>query len=233
MFKNTIPAFLLAFGIACAGYSIAQAISQNQAFNRFVTVKGLAEKTVKSDKAVWQLTFSYADDELASAYQGIAKAQNNVSAFLQKQGFASNELELQPVSVVDNDANTYNTNTKGKRYTANAGTTLTTQQVDKVKEAIQQTATLVQNGVLVNNSLVHYSFTELNDIKPKLLDEATANAKAAAEAFARNAQSTLGSIRQANQGLFTISDITDANMNPGTDIMKKVRVVTSVEYFLK
>ncbi len=233
MFKNTVPAFLLAVGVAAAGYSIGHAIEQNQAFNRFVSVKGLAEKTVQADKAVWQLSYSYADDDLSNAYQGIAKAQASVTAFLQEQGFTTQELELQPVSVVDNDANSYSSNTKGKRYTTTAGTTLTTQQVNKVKQAIQQTAALVQQGVLVNNSFVHYSFTKLNEIKPQLLDEATANARAAAAAFARNAQSQLGSIRQASQGLFTISDMTAPNVNPGTEISKQVRVVTSVEYFLK
>lgn len=231
MFKNILPAFLVAVGIASAGYSVGSAISQNQNFNRYVSVKGLAEKTVKSDKAVWQLNFSYADDELANAYQGIAKAQAVAKDFLQKQGFTTQDVELQPVSIVDNDANTYNTNTKGKRYMANAGIVLNTQQVDKVKEAVQQTGSLVQQGVLINNSFVRYLYTELNAIKPGLLDEATSNAKAAAESFAHNAQSKLGSIRQASQGLFSISDISDANS--GTDVMKKVRVVTSVDYFLK
>lgn len=232
MFKNTISAFLIAAGIGFAGFSIGSAISHHQDFNRYVAVKGLAEKTVKSDKAVWQLNFSVTDDELANAYQAIAKAQTVVNDFLQQQGFNADEFELQPVSVIDNDANTYSTNTKGKRYSANAGIVVTTQQVDKVREAIQQTGALVQQGVLINNSYVRYMYTELNNIKPGLLDEATTNAKAAAESFSRNAYSQLGSIRQASQGLFTISDISDANAS-GMDIMKKVRVVTSVEYFLK
>ncbi len=233
MFKNTVPAFLIAVGIASAGYSVGSAISHNQNFNRYVSVKGLAEKIVKSNKAVWQLNFSYADDELVNVYQGIAKAQTAAKDFLQKQGFNDQDVELQPVSITDNDASTYNTNVKGKRYKANAGIVLTTEQVDKVKEAVQQTGSLVQQGVLIDNSYVRYLYTELNTIKPGLLNEATSNAKTAAESFAHNAQSKLGSIRQASQGLFSISDISDPNASSGTDVMKKVRVVTSVDYFLK
>lgn len=232
MFKSTIPAFLIAVGIASAGYSIGSAISHHQDFNRYVAVKGLAEKTVKSDKAVWQLNFSVADDELANAYQTFAKAQGIVKDFLQKQGFKEEELELQPVSVTDNEANSYSSNTKIKRYSANGGINLTTEQIDKVREAVQKTGALVQQGVIINNSFVRYMYTDLNSIKPGLLDEATANAKAAAESFARNAHSQLGSIRQASQGLFTINDISESGSS-GTDVMKKVRVVTSVEYFLK
>lgn len=232
MFKNTISAFLIALGIASAGYSVGSAISHYQNFNQYVTVKGLAEKTVKSDNAVWQLYFSVADDQIADAYQAIAKAQTLIKDFLQKQGFTAEDIVLQPVSVIDNYANTYSSNEKSKRYMANAGISLTTSQVDKVQEAVQQTGMLVEQGVLVSSSSVRYSYTELNEIKPALLDEATSNAKAAAEAFARNAHSQLGSIRQASQGLFTITDISDSN-STYNDVMKKVRVVTNVEYFLK
>jgi len=233
MFKHTIPAFFISAGIAFAGYSVGHAISQNQNFNRYVSVKGLAERVVKSDRAVWQLNFGYVDDDLNNAYQGLAKAQTAVKDFLQKQGFTASDVELQPVAIIDNDANTYNSNVKGKRYMANTGVTLTTNQVDKVKEAVQQTGRLVEQGVLVNSSQVHYLYTDLNSIKPGLLDEATTNAKAAAESFARNAHSQLGSIRQASQGLFSISDTSDPSSTLGTDVMKKVRVVTSVDYFLK
>lgn len=232
MFKNTLPAFLIAIGVASAGYSVGNAISQNQSFNQYVTVKGLAEKTVKSDKAVWQLYFSVADDEVADAHQDITKAQTAIKDFLQQQGFAAEDITLQPVSVIDNYANAYSSNEKGKRYMANAGVVLTTHQVDNVQKAIQQTGALVQQGVLINSSVVRYSYTELNAIKPGLLDEATSNARAAGEAFARNAHSHLGSIRQASQGLFTITDVSDAS-STYNDVMKKVRVVTTVEYFLK
>jgi hypothetical protein len=53
-----------------------------------------------------------------------------------------------------------------------------------------------------------------------------------AGSFARNSQSKLGTIRSASQGLFTISDVNGQNSG-NSSVLKKVRMVTSVEYYLK
>jgi hypothetical protein len=75
---------------------------------------------------------------------------------------------------------------------------------------------------------VSYEFTGLNDIKPEMIEEATKNAREVAEKFATDSNSKLGKIRNASQGQFSISD-RDAN----TPYIKKVRVVTTVNYYLK
>ena len=72
-----------------------------------------------------------------------------------------------------------------------------------------------------------YSFNGLNDIKPAMIEEATVNAREAAEKFAKDSNSKLGKIRQASQGQFSISD-RDIN----TPYIKNVRVVTNVVYYL-
>ena len=72
-----------------------------------------------------------------------------------------------------------------------------------------------------------YSFTKLNDIKPEMIEEATKNAREAAEKFAQDSDSKLGKIKKASQGQFSISD-RDSN----TPYIKSVRVVSSIDYFL-
>jgi hypothetical protein len=65
-----------------------------------------------------------------------------------------------------------------------------------------------------------------------MLDEALANAKVSATQFAQNSQSSLGKIKNATQGLFTITS-PDSNMSDAASIDKKVRVVTTVQFFLE
>lgn len=231
--KNIISAFLIAVGLGIAGHSIGDAIIKNKTYGRYVSVKGLSEKTVKSDKAVWSIQFNYADDDLANLYGGISHAQNKIKDFLLKQGFSASDIQMSSVSVSDNEANNYGSNQKLKRYSASAGVILSTNQIDNVNNALQKTGELIQNGIVITNSYIRYFFTQLNSIKPVMLDQATANAKDAAEIFARNSGSKLGIIRSASQGLFSISDANDNSSGGEAEIMKKVRIVTSVDYLLE
>ncbi len=60
-----------------------------------------------------------------------------------------------------------------------------------------------------------------------MIEEATRNARAVAEKFAADSQSRLGKLKRASQGQFTIED-RDSN----TPYIKRVRVVSTVEYYL-
>ena len=231
MTNTFFSALLLACGIALAGFFIGNALADLKTADRHVSVKGLAERIVKSDKAIWLLQFNYSSDDLKDLYQGIAAAQQTIKGFLIKQGFSAVEMEMQPVGVMDNQSNSYNSNAKAKRFIATAGLTLNSSKVDSVREAVQTTGQLVQEGVVLNQSSVQYLFSQLNAIKPDMLNEATTNATLAAESFAKNAHSSLGKIRSASQGLFIIDDASGGNM--GTAVMKQVRIVTTIDYFLK
>ena len=72
-----------------------------------------------------------------------------------------------------------------------------------------------------------FLFTRLNDIKPDMIEAATRNAREVATRFAQDSDSRLGKIRRASQGQFSIDD-RDSN----TPHIKKVRVVSTVEYYL-
>ena len=221
-------ALILAIGIASSGYFIGHSIVERQLFDRFVSVKGLAEENVKADQAVWQITVGYSANDLNSLYQGIASSQELAKKFWLNQGFKANEIDLQSAYVTDNQA--YNTSsTQGPRYTASASLLLITPNVNGVQTASQNLNTLVKEHVVLSSSTISFYFNALNNIKPGMLDAATNNAEAAAEAFAKNSHSHLGAIRGASQGQFTISD---DNGNGISSINKKVRVVTSVDYFL-
>lgn len=230
---SLLSALVLAGGIALSGFFIANGIIAAKRTNRFVSVKGLAELTVKSDQAIWEIRFNNADDDLTNIYQAIEKSQETVKSFLIAQGFNANNIIYQPIVVTDNLSQNYgNNNPNVKRYSASAAVTLNTNDVDKAQLAAQKTGELVKQGVLVAQSTIQYTYTDLNSIKPKMLVDATNNAREAGLSFAKNSQSELGQIKNASQGLFTITDLTNT-YSSNMDVMKKVRVVTTVDYFLK
>ena len=90
---------------------------------------------------------------------------------------------------------------------------------------------LGKKGIAFSNtnyqSQTEYIFSRLNEVKPEMIEEATRKAREVAEKFASDSQSTLGKIKRASQGQFSIS-ARDKN-NPQ---IKKVRVVSTVEYYL-
>jgi hypothetical protein len=97
--------------------------------------------------------------------------------------------------------------------------------VEEVKSKIE--SELIKEEVIVNiyNS---YEYNGLNDIKPSMIAESLENARNAADEFAKNSRSRIGKMRTASQGYFEVEDL-DEN----TPQIKKIRVVTTVEYYLK
>ena len=151
--------------------------------------------------------------------------------------------------VVDNQANEFGGSGHAlHRYIVEQQITVMTPKVDQVVAAAQKTMALVQQGIVLSNDRgqgLAFRYTGLNSIKPDMISEATKGARAAAERFASDSGSKVGSIRQANQGVFSIlpasssgdSGESDGSGGYGSDadssVMKKVRVVTTVEYYLE
>ena len=92
-------------------------------------------------------------------------------------------------------------------------------------------AELGREGIVFNRddyeAKPEYIFTRLNEVKPVMIEEATRKARAVALKFAQDSQSKLGKIKRASQGQFSISD-----RDKSTPHMKRVRVVSTVEYYL-
>ena len=203
---------------------------------RTVTVKGLAEKDVKADLAVWNIRFQSADNVLSMAKKDIENQEKTIKTFLGKAGFTDKEIIMQGLTMQDAYADSYrDRNTISARYTLNQTITVRSNQIDLVSQIYTQIGDLVSQGVSFNSygNGVSYLFTGLNKIKPAMLKEATKNARQAADEFAVNSKSKVGKIRSANQGVFSIlprEDIPDQSERE--QINKKVRVVSTVEYYL-
>ena len=233
---------LLATGLIIGGWVLGAQIKATRLSDRYVTVKGLVERKVKSDLAIWPLTYKEAGNDLAALYAKTEADKKTILKFLGDQGIQPNEIEIGVIRVVDTQANEYGGGTRSpNRYIAEQPITVRTSRVDQVAAAAQKTIQLLQNGVVLGGNPgqgLSYKFTSLNAIKPDMITEATRNARAAADRFAADSGSKVGSIRQANQGVFSILPADGASEGEGgynagdSSLMKTVRVVTSVDYYL-
>ena len=240
----TLPALLLALGLIIGGWILGAEIKATRLGDRYVTVKGLVERKVKSDLAIWPLNYKEAGDDLTALYAKTEADKKTVLQFLEEQGIQSSEIELGVIRVVDTQANEYGgSNRAPHRYIVEQQVTVRTSRVDQVATAAQKTLLLLQKGIILGGNPgqgLTYKFTGLNAIKPDMITEATRNARAAADRFAADSGSKVGSIRTANQGVFSILPADQGGDGGeggygGSDssLMKTVRVVTSVEYYLE
>jgi hypothetical protein len=238
----TLLGILLAAGLVLGGWALGAQIKAVRLADRYVSVRGLAERTVKSDLATWVLDYKEPGDDLPSLYSKTEADRKIILQFLNEQGIESSEIWPGTVSVVDNQDNQYGGRRPAPhRYSVEQQVIVETPRVDQVAQASQKIVAVLRQGVVLNSTEgIVYKFNGLNSIKPDMITEATRNARAAAERFAMDAGSSVGTIRQANQGVFSILPINSGSVseddqgssNADSSMMKIVRVVTSVDYYL-
>lgn len=236
---NKFIALILTSGIALGGWFVSNGIIKSRTTDRFVTVKGVSERDVVANVALWPLRFVATQDNLKLAQKDIETSKSAILKFLKKYGIEETQVELQELEVNDVLANPYRSGPINKRFIITQTLIVRSDNPNPIRTASQNVSELVDAGVVLTTS-GHpgngptFLFTELTTHKPDMIAEATANARKAAEQFANDSGSTLGRIRRANQGLFVILARDRApGIGEGSQINKTIRVVTTVEYYLE
>jgi len=235
-----LSAVILALGLAAAGWLAGAGLAASRSADRFVTVKGIAERDAQADLALWPLRLVVSDNDLNRAYARLETQLGQIRAFLARQGIDTARTELQSFSVTDAYTNQYRNSDVVTRYVINQTLMVRSGDPAGILAASQKVGELVQAGVVFSSGAEYGSggptfvFSGLNDLKPQMIAEATARAREAADQFASDSKSRIGGIRRANQGVF---EILPRDQAPGISeqgqIAKRVRVVSTVEYFLK
>lgn len=231
--KSTIIAgACIGLGLLLLGVFLANGIKSSKSLDRSVTVKGLSEIEVPANRVTWPIMYSEVGNDLMNIYNSIESKNKAILNFLTTNGVESQEIALTAPSVVDLQAERYNSNTSPYRYSATSVITVTSNKVDKIRELMSKQTALLKDGIALTGQDYRcqtlYMFTDLNSVKPQMIEEATKNARKSAEKFAGDSDSELGKIKKAYQGQLSIED-RDIN----TPYIKILRVVTTVEYQLK
>lgn len=230
---NILTALLLAIGIVAGGYFVGNGISKIRVGPRTVKVKGLAEREVKSDIAIWPISFNITANDLKELNAALIERQNAIKEFLISSGFSEESISAVTPAITDlHSVYRGNSALPPERYKADATITVRTENIELVKETMGKTSELIEKGVALSGERhrdsTEFIFTSLNEIKPGMIEEATKNARIAALKFAEDSESELGTIRNATQGQISIR-----SRDRNTPEIKIVRVVTTIEYFLE
>lgn len=225
---------------------IGSALQRFKTEDRSVSVKGFSEREVTADLAVWLIQSRIASNDLTAGSQDIEATKNKIVGFLLQNQIKQEEIIVEGIMVTDKKAQEYDNyqQTLAFRYLITQNFQIRSNNVELIQKVSRMTGELLQAGVVVSNTNygnpLQFYYTKLNDIKPEMIIEATQNAKKAASEFAKENDASLGRLKKASQGLFSIVDRT-ASLTGGegaiagnsNDLFKKVRVVISAEYSIK
>ena len=229
-----LAALVIGIGIAIAGLFISQTLLKARALERYVTVKGLSEREVSADMAIWPMQITIASNDLRQLESDLLSQTETIQEFFGADGFNDDEITIGSPTIQDTRASLYGGNNMHNefRYVASRDFTIRTSDIEKLHKTFEKAPSLISKGIIIGSKnywqQIEYLYTKLNDIKPAMIEEATLNAREAAEKFARDSQSKVGKIKSASQGLFTIE-----NRDVNTGHIKKVRVVNTVVFYLE
>lgn len=221
---------LIAIGLAAGGWLMGDGLVRMKQADRAVTVRGLAERDVTADLATWTISYSAKAGDLQTAQADLDADTRAIRALFTELGFKGDDLQPTGANVSQYNENGVPT------YIVKQRLSLRTTDIGKAQAAVKRQFDLVKQGVeLEEGSGMSYTFTKLNSIKPDMVAQATKDARKSAEQFAKDSGTDVGSIKSATQGYFEVT-ARDGDASGGWGVsdtpFKKVRVVTTVEYYL-
>ena len=226
--KNMIQGGAIILAALVLGICMICTVRTLKSYDDTVKVRGLCEKEVPADRVVWRISYSEKSNSLADLRGTLRQNNEVIVKLLREAGFAEEEVKVGTANYDDRYTWANNTSQITFRYQANQVVTVFTKNLDLVRKVQQSLETDLVNQNIRASGYADYQYLGLNDIKPTMIAESLENARTAADEFAKNSRSRIGKMRTASQGYFEVEDL-DEN----TPQVKKVRVVTTVEYYLK
>ncbi|MFV8569915.1 SIMPL domain-containing protein [Marinobacter sp. SBS5] len=232
-----IVALILGLSAIFSASLLKEGLTGLKTGDRYVTVKGVAEREVNADLTLWPIRFVASGKTLEQAQAKARSSREAIMAFLKLQAIESSAVELQRLDVTDTRANPYQGEGEQK-FIINQTLMVRSKQIERIRQAAQNVSELVDSGVLLSSDYgpggPTYLFSGLNSIKPEMIAEATKSARQAASQFARDANASLGGLRRANQGVFQILARDQApGISEQQQPVKTVRVVSTFDYYLE
>ena len=226
--KNIFLGISIVLAAFVLGLMLVWTVRTLKSFDDTVTVRGLCEREVPADRVVLRISYTAQNNSLVDLRNTVENNDRAIIELIKKAGIKDDEIKYTTANFNDRYEDYYVSENLKFRYNAHQTINVFSSNMDAVRK-LQNTidADLLKQDI-ISSTYASYEYNGLNDIKPSMIAESLEKARESAEEFAKNSHSKIGKMRTASQGYFDIEDL-DEN----TPQIKKIRVVTTVEYYLK
>ena len=226
---------LITISIMFSAVVISKSLSRN-----VITVTGSYSQNVTSDNGSLRFEISIKNPDKANAYKTINEQLPVIQKYLEEQGIKKDEIEIKSLSSYPS----YKTNSNGMStndvayYNVSQWVEIKSNDVQKIKFIANDINNLINKGIDINAEEPCYFYSKLSDIKKKLLQEATKDAKQRADAMLKATHNHTGKIKSVRMGVFQITpvnstNVSDYGINDTTTIEKKITSVANVTFTIK
>lgn len=229
----------LAVALGAGLVSVASAVRTIRVSDQ-VTVTGSAKRPIRSDFAVWRVTVALQNPSLSQASQDVLRAGERLRAFLQREQIPDSAVTVRPLEAFGIAEYSNEGRETGRILGSRVSQTFEVRlaDVDAVTRVSQNLGRLIAEGVPLTPAAPEYLYTNLAEIRIALLEDATKDARARAEAIIRSTGGQIGSVREARMGVFQITprfstEISDYGVNDVSSVEKDVTAVVRATFAIK
>lgn len=228
---------IIAVGMGLGSTALASGMVNMKRADRVVTVRGVAQREVTANLASWSVGYSHSAYSLAEALAAVDRDSATIRSYLSRHGFEGAKTKPSSATIFVADEYIKGEPTGRKTYNVSRSISFRTNDVAAVQKVQDDKDQLAQGGLVVDSVDASYQYTKLDTIKPEMIAEATKDARQAAEKFANDSDSSVGGIKSARQGYFSVSSREGGDDDSGSGSTasspdQRVRVVTTIDYYL-
>ena len=242
---------ILSFGLIISAALISNAMNKANKDENRITVKGVAERRIKADKALINIVISDKNENLDELKKSISEKEKLATDLIKNLKIDSNDysignLRIQPnyieaSSNVKQQTTAISTpiiqNAKISDYEGVETISIVTKDIDKVEEFFQKLLELKlqSNNIQINEP--EFLITNIERYKKDMVVDASRNAEIRAIEMLKVNNNEIGGLKNISQGQFEIledtEDVRKINENEANQIYKKMRVVVTAPYLIK
>lgn len=206
-----------------------------------IEVTGSAVEIVKSDSASWDLDITTAAVSKKIAFEKLTADKSAVLEYLKAKGFVDSEIELQNTNaypVFKKSPETGEMLSSVDHFETSQIIRVNSNNIQLIKDASLDSEKLLNKGVDIRSNPPAYFYNKLGDLKIKLLNKASEDAKRRAQAMLKSTGNRVGKIKSVKTGVFQITpptstDVSDYGYYDTSTIDKKVTAVTQVTFSIR
>lgn len=208
--KPHLNTIIVALAVVIAALFIGGAYAKRGKTNDSISVTGLGEESFTSDLIVWKASFSTSGADLKQASADLKIKRDKIKNYLVRKGLKENEIVFNSVNIQKMYNNTYDNygniqSSYFSGYNLSQTVRVESKEVDKVETVSREITELINQDIELESFAPDYYYTKLAELKVRMIENATKDAKLRAEKIAENSGSGLGSLKKADMGVIQIT----------------------------